>query len=138
MHRLQPNRLSEASPKICALECQNTFFPRSSSNDRSSNLQLDSRGRSKSHNCSASPFNLATTVRLNRLFEMPFAISAGVVSHAVPSLMLPSAKVIVIGSLGLAAISASNLAFSLSNTSTRWAINCGGGFNSRGLPTTIH
>jgi hypothetical protein len=101
MHRSHPNLRSEASPKMCALECQKTFLPSGSSNGRSSSLQLFSRGRSRSHRVSSGvPLSRrATTVRSNRLLEMFRAMSAGLVTHDSPSMFLPSSSVMVIFSV---------------------------------------
>lgn len=104
MHRSHPNLRSEASPRICALECQKTFLPSGSSNGRSSSLQLFSSGRSRSHSVSSGvPLSKrATTVRSNRLLEMFRAMSAGLVDHDSPSTILPSSSVIVIFSVARA------------------------------------
>jgi hypothetical protein len=98
MQRSQPNLRSEASPRICALECQKTRLPSGCSKGSSSSLQLFSSGRSRSHSVSASvPLSSrAITVRSNKLLLMPRAISAGLVTHDSPSLMLPSSSVISI------------------------------------------
>jgi hypothetical protein len=98
MQRSQPNLRSDASPRICALECQKTFLPSGSSNGRSSSLQLFSKGLSRSHSVSSGvPLsNRATTVRSNRLFAMFRAMSAGLVTQDSPSMFLPSSRVIVI------------------------------------------
>jgi len=101
MQRSQPNLRSDASPRICALECQKTRLPSGCSNGRSSSLQLFSSGRSRSHSVSASvPLSSrAITVRSNKLLLMPRAISAGLVTHDSPNLMLPSSSVISIFSI---------------------------------------
>jgi hypothetical protein len=92
MQRSQPNLRSDASPRICALECQKTFLPSGSSNGRSSSLQLFSSGRSRSHSVSSGvPLSRrAITVRSNKLLLMPRAISAGLVSQDLPSIIFPS------------------------------------------------
>ena len=101
MHRSHPNLRSEASPRICALECQKTFLPSGSSKGKSSSLQLFSKGRSRSHSVSSGvPLSRrATTVRSNRLFAMFRAMSAGLVTHDSPSMFLPSSSVMVIFSV---------------------------------------
>jgi hypothetical protein len=116
MQRSQPNLRSDASPRICALECQKTFLPSGSSNGRSSSLQLFSSGRSRSHSVSSGvPLSRrATTVRSNRLLAMLRAISAGLVTHDSPSMFLPSSSVMVIFSRGFWAISSSYFALSFS------------------------
>lgn len=92
MHKSQPNLRSEASPRICALECQKTFLPSGSSNGRSSSLQLFSSGRSRSQRVSSGvPLSRrAITVRSNKLLLMFLAMSAGLVSHDLPSMIFPS------------------------------------------------
>jgi hypothetical protein len=100
MQRSQPNLRSEASPRMCALECQKTFLPSGSSNGSSSSLQLFSSGRSRSQSISSGvPLSSrAMTVFSNRLLLMLRAISAGLVSHDFPAMVLPSWSVTVISS----------------------------------------
>ena len=62
-----------------------------------------------------------------------FAISAGEVSHETPSLTVPSFKVILIGFLSFAAISASLFALICSKILILWSINSGWGFKKTGL-----
>jgi hypothetical protein len=92
MQRSQPNLRSEASPSTCALECQKTFLPSGSSKGRSSSLQLFSSGRSRSQSVSSGvPLSRrAITVRSNKLLLMFRAMSAGLVTHDCPSMILPS------------------------------------------------
>lgn len=101
MQRSQPNLRSDASPRICALECQKTFFPSGWSNGKSSRRQLFSNGRSRSQSVSESvPLSRrAMTVRSNRLLLIPRAISAGLVTHDSHSMILPSSRVICIFSV---------------------------------------
>lgn len=98
MHKSQPNRRSEASPRMCALECQKTFLPSGSSKSRNSNWQLFSSGRSRSHSVSFSvPLSKrAITVRSNKLLAIPLAMSAGLVTHDCPTITFPSGSVILI------------------------------------------
>jgi hypothetical protein len=127
MHRSQPNRRSEASPRICALECQKTFLPSGCSKGSSSKRQLLSSGRSRSHNVSLSvPLSIrAITVRSNKLFAMPRAISAGLVTHDSPIMILPSSRVMSIFSRGFWAMSSSYLAFSFSLCIRKYGMNLG-------------
>jgi hypothetical protein len=100
MQRSQPKRRSEASPRMCALECQNTLLASGSSKGRSSSLQLFSNGRSRSHSVSSDvPLSRrAITVFSYRLLLMFCAMLAGLVSHDLPAMVLPSGSVIVISS----------------------------------------
>ena len=50
MHRLAPNFISNAYPKICADECQKAIFPLGSLKSNNSNVQSPSRGLYKSYN----------------------------------------------------------------------------------------
>lgn len=101
MQRSQPNLRSDASPRICALECQKTLLPSGCSNGRSSSLQLFSSGRSRSHSVSSGvPLSRrAMTVRSNRLLLIFRAISAGLVTQDWPAIVLPSSSVIVMSSM---------------------------------------
>jgi hypothetical protein len=112
MQRSQPNLRSEASPRTCALECQKTFLPSGSSNGRSSSLQLFSSGRSRSQSVSSGvPLSRrAMTVRSNRLLLIFRAMSAGLVTHDCPSMILPSPSEM--------------LMFSVKNFERQWRIIC--------------
>jgi hypothetical protein len=101
MHRSHPNLRSEASPRICALECQKTFLPSGSSKGRSSSLQLFSNGRSRSQSVSSGvPLSSrAITVRSNKLLLIFRAMSAGLVTHDCPSIILPSPSEMLIFSV---------------------------------------
>jgi hypothetical protein len=112
MQRSQPNLRSEASPRICALECQKTFLPSGSSKGRSSSLQLFSSGRSRSQSVSSGvPLSRrAITVRSNKLLLMFRAMSAGLVTHDCPSIIFPSPSEM--------------LMFSVKEVACQWTDNC--------------
>lgn len=82
---------------MCAEECQKTILPSSFSKSINSNLQEASKGRVKSQ---SSPSTFEITVRSAKDLAIPNAIERGVVSQEIPSLTVPSGKVMVIASRG--------------------------------------
>jgi hypothetical protein len=115
IQRSQPNRRSDASPRMCALECQKTFLPSGSSKGRSSSLQLFSSGRSRSQSVSSGvPLSRrAMTVRSNKLLLMPRAMSAGLVTHDCPSMIFPSPSEMLMFSVRQSALATVNCAISV-------------------------
>lgn len=120
---------SIASPKIWAELCQNTASPSGLSNFNNCSEQSPSNGRSKSHK---TLFTFAMTVASAKPWLIVFAISYGVLCHAVPSTTLPSGSVTLIGTRGFNATSSSYFFFNLSHNSKRDLMYSGSGFVSFG------
>ena len=82
-----PYSNSNASPNTCALECQYNSFPSLSSNENNRSLQFDSSGLFMSQSF---PSTCATNDACANFFEIPMAISHGVVAFATALISFPS------------------------------------------------
>lgn len=77
---------------MCALECQKVSRPSSLSNVNNLSSQSPSSGLERSHK---TPFTWEIKALEAKPFDIPLAISSGVVSHFFPSFTVPSGKVIL-------------------------------------------